>query len=556
MMMAAGLLTATSCSDFDDYNTVPSDATASSQSTLWENISSNPELSDFAALVKKAGFDDELQSSTFYTVWAPLNGTYDATSLMAEDSATVLLQFVKHHIANYNYLATGTLDTRLRSLNQKSHTFTGAGSYLYSDVELQQSNLPSSNGTLHILNGQAGFYPNITEYLSQKKNLGDDISVDSICSYFNKYQLTYLDEKNSVVGPLVNGKQTYIDSVMTTSNVIMSNLGVKPAEEDSSYVWFIPTDKAWNDAFAKIKSAYKYAATTNAQKLSDGSTTITSTSTTIDAAFMQDSLTRYNIVRNQFFSANDVYNQWLVGGEKLYLDTIRSRRHNKFSDIEKTILPHVKQEVTFSNGVGKIVDSLAFYPWETYKPEIWESARSNKARVLNGSSSSQSVKIVYKDSEGNTTETQEFSYLHAKPSSNYAKPELDIYLPNVLATTYNIYCVMMPPSADDNDSTNWKPNQLDFKLSYANASGVVQSDKTLATKLENDPTKVDTMYVGKFTFPTCYSGLGSEIAPNIKITSPFSAFSKPMMAKYTRDLRIAAILLRPVEYDEYLATKE
>ena len=37
-MLAATMLTAASCSDYDDYNTVPTDAQAGANQTLWENI--------------------------------------------------------------------------------------------------------------------------------------------------------------------------------------------------------------------------------------------------------------------------------------------------------------------------------------------------------------------------------------------------------------------------------------------------------------------------------------------------------------------------------------
>ena len=62
-MMAAGMLTATSCSDFDDYNEVQVNPEAAANLSLWENIEQNPQLSDFEELIKKAGFDDELQGS-------------------------------------------------------------------------------------------------------------------------------------------------------------------------------------------------------------------------------------------------------------------------------------------------------------------------------------------------------------------------------------------------------------------------------------------------------------------------------------------------------------
>ena len=109
-MLVVALLTATACSDFSDYNETPADANITADRTLWENISQSSELSDFAALVKKAGFDDELSQSHFYTVWAPANGTYNAAALMEKDAETVLYQFVKNHIAEHNHVVSGAID--------------------------------------------------------------------------------------------------------------------------------------------------------------------------------------------------------------------------------------------------------------------------------------------------------------------------------------------------------------------------------------------------------------------------------------------------------------
>jgi hypothetical protein len=71
----------------------------------------------------------------------------------------------------------------------------------------------------------------------------------------------------------------------------------------------------------------------------------------------------------------------------------------------------------------------------------------------------------------------------------------------------------------------------------------------------NDPQKTDTVFIGRFTFPVAYSGLGEDYYPSIRVTSPISVFSSQQLQTYTRDVRIAAILLRPVELDEYEAEK-
>ena len=85
-----------SCSDYDDYNTVPGvfggDQTGANN-TLWENISNDQQLTRFADLARKCSFSEVLNSPRFYTVWAPVNDAIsdaEYNRLMASDSATVL----------------------------------------------------------------------------------------------------------------------------------------------------------------------------------------------------------------------------------------------------------------------------------------------------------------------------------------------------------------------------------------------------------------------------------------------------------------------------------
>jgi len=61
-----------SCSDWDDHYEADNTILDSQQATLWENISKNANLSQFASLLKKAGYDEVLNASQTYTVWLPL----------------------------------------------------------------------------------------------------------------------------------------------------------------------------------------------------------------------------------------------------------------------------------------------------------------------------------------------------------------------------------------------------------------------------------------------------------------------------------------------------
>ena len=553
-MAAAVLLAATSCSDFSDYNDTPVSDVQQADRTLWENISQNDQLSDFATLVKKAGFDDELSQPHYYTVWAPLNGTYDASSLMSADSATVLYQFVKSHIAEYNHSVSGLVDERIHALNRKSFAFEGDGQYTYAGHTLRQLNLPNSNGIMHLLDGAARFYPNLYEYLFSCEG------IDSVATFFKRYETSVLDTKNSVLGPTINGKQTYIDSVMITSNSLLNRIKAKLDKEDSTYTMLVPTNEAWLAHYDKISKCYNYINTTVAQNIDEATSTSSAptASVTVDAAYTKDSLTRLHLVSDLVYNNNNYYNNWLIDDTVEPYDTLRSTTSGYMTNPQE-IMSRVIDRETMSNGTFCLVDSLAFRPWESWCYSLGQSPLNS--RTWTGSNTMvyidntlfDAIKYVPKNPA-----QKQLGYLWVTPLSNYGKPQLDVKLRNVLSTTYNIYIVLAPGQdvGEDADGNKFlKPNMLDFTLSYCDAKGKLATQK-LNQKVVNDPTRVDTLAVGTFTFPVAYAGLGDNVYPNLKITTDFGVFDKAKMAAYTRDFSIISILMRPVELEEFEATKE
>ena len=553
-MAAAVLLAATSCSDFSDYNDTPVSDVQQAERTLWENISQNDQLSDFATLVKKAGFDDELSQPHYYTVWAPLNGTYDASSLMSADSATVLYQFVKSHIAEYNHSVSGLVDERIHALNRKSFAFEGDGQYTYAGHTLRQLNLPNSNGIMHLLDGAARFYPNLYEYLFSCEG------IDSVATFFKRYETSVLDTKNSVLGPTINGKQTYIDSVMITSNSLLNRIKAKLDKEDSTYTMLVPTNEAWLAHYDKISKCYNYINTTVAQNIDEATSTSSAptASVTVDAAYTKDSLTRLHLVSDLVYNNNNYYNNWLIDDTVEPYDTLYSTTYGYMTNPQE-IMSRVIDRETMSNGTFCLVDSLAFRPWESWCYSLGQSPLNS--RTWTGSNTMVYIDNTFFDDikyvPKNPAQKQ-LGYLWVTPLSNYGKPQLDVKLRNVLSTTYNIYIVLAPGQdvGEDADGNKFlKPNMLDFTLSYCDAKGKLATQK-LNQKVVNDPTRVDTLAVGTFTFPVAYAGLGDNVYPNLKITTDFGVFDKAKMAAYTRDFSIISILMRPVELEEFEATKE
>ena len=577
MMLAATMLTVASCSDFNDYNETPTDALPAGNQTLWQNISQNQELTDFAALVEKSGFNTELDKSRSYTIWAPKNGSFNRSAFDQLSKEDLLQQFVKNHIAEYGHVASGLLNKRIHTLNEKSYIFEGSGKYTFDGIAISQPNMPSSNGIIHLMDRYAPFYYNLYEYLKVAPD------IDSLRNHLMRYEQTYLDESASVKGPMVDGMQTYIDSVMITTNLMLFySLGGRVANEDSSYTFIMPTSEAFMKMYDKVKSYYNFADETTVLDVANftSATDTKSVPVKVDAAYLRDSLTRLTIVSNLIYSNNDGYNQWIVGkGQQT--DSIRSTLRNKFSNPNELLSDYlVGEPVTLSNGYARIVDSLAFKPWELYCPEIVVNPRNWLANLFPASAvanKNQSVPdSLVKKVFGPDCDETNFRYMWISPGGDRAKSDFAIELPNVASATYNFYVVFMP-SAWKQFGNDPRPNWLNFELNYANAKGATAkyffskayADSLLtggtlpklptsvgtATAFTNNPEKADTVFIGRFTFPVAYKGLGNYY-PSIRVTSPISVFNKTHLETYSRDVRIAAILMRPVELDEFEAKQK
>ena len=374
-LLCCGGAAVTSCTDYDDYNSVPTDALSAANNTLWENISSDQQLTKFAALAKKCNFSESLNSPRFYTVWAPIDGSIsdaEYNRLLASDSATIVKQFMQHHVTEYNYPVTAAQDSAtIITLNAKHHPFTQAS---FDGFPYNAINLPSSNGLMHKINGMSEFYYNLYE------NIDNLEGCDNLKSYIQKYDEYYLDVNASVIGPLVDGKQTYLDSVLKKrNNVIRSIMRADLEDEDSTFCMLVPNDKAWDDAYAKINPCYNYIPKMDYMDLEKKTTVASSIKATdskadkaveVDAAELQDSLTRRNIVRNLVFSKNDEHNLPLLGvGTLTPTDSVFSTSGSYLQNAQ-TVLEHTVAIDEMSNGMTRTIDSLTFRPWQTYNPTI------------------------------------------------------------------------------------------------------------------------------------------------------------------------------------------
>ena len=161
------------CADWDDHYDANSELLDTQQSTLWENIANTDNLSQFASLLKKADYDAVLNASQTYTVWAPVNGSFDYETLNAFSAERLRKEFIENHIARSNYPASGVLATLpIYTLNEKLSHFNGDLYYDMQGVSVVRPNLASENGTIHVLGGKIPYVQNIYESLNVNEYIG------------------------------------------------------------------------------------------------------------------------------------------------------------------------------------------------------------------------------------------------------------------------------------------------------------------------------------------------------------------------------------------------
>lgn len=595
MMVAGGLLAAASCSDYDDFNTVPTMDDPVAEKTLWENISENPELTDFAAVLQRLGYDEVLDASHTYTVWAPVNGSFDMDSLSNVSDEKVEKEFLRNMIADYAHRETDISDTVVYMLNKKLMKFSGKGSgrltfdgqpLLLNSTNQQVYNYPCVNGLLYTAAAPSLFRYNGYEYFSEVAGVAD-----SLMDYVKWYELISLDENASVKGEIRDGVQHYDDSVIVVSNTLTRRrLGALLESEDSLYTVLIPTNNAWNTAYGRISAYYKYIPELTYQDLSNtalenvkggtgvsyketlGATTLSLSAPPVNApiqetaAYWTDSITKSWIVNDLFFSENFTkYNGKLATGASFTdKDTLISTTYTALTNLP--YLESVTEKVVkLSNGHARIINEYPFLPEETYAPVI---KSRNVGRVLTASGYSYTNMYMVGTPHPSICvlddPNERFEYIRTElPDNSNQAPELDFYLNNVLSTTYDVYAVIVPSWLDSTPGEEgYKPYTLYFDINYTDADNkqvegrfdgeTIQIGKTKMKKVEpfivEQGEKVDTLKLGRVTFPVCYANTGAR--PNIKVMHSVSSFLSSYKKKYEQELRVANIILRPVENEE------
>jgi uncharacterized surface protein with fasciclin (FAS1) repeats len=255
------------CSDtWDDHYDARSAAVR--EGSLWQAIEQNKQLSNFASVLKAAGYDKALASSQVFTVFAPTNdylSSEQAAELIAaynaekdevnDEDNTVVKEFIRNHVAMYNYsVAPSTQDT-IVMMNGK-YIALADGKVGNATFTAENSNNLYENGLLFVVDGQVTYEPNVFEYVRK------DAELDSLASflYSSRFYRKEFEPRLSVPGGIVDGRTVYLDSVFSQVNELFGYnfLSARLATEDSTYWMVAPTNSVWSRLVEEYNPYFQY----------------------------------------------------------------------------------------------------------------------------------------------------------------------------------------------------------------------------------------------------------------------------------------------------------
>lgn len=495
-MMFGFMLVGASCEDTVGIN--PTAATPFADKKMKEVILEDSVLSDFVDVLYACGehcIDSLFDQSRVYTLWAPMNGTFNKDSIIEKtttDRDHVFRSFIMAHIANHLVPANGVLDSnnQVLLLNNKNALFTGnyKDGYTFSGVPLlkEEMNIRVMNGLLHKIAKPSEYKYSIWEYLKVAEN------VDSVRDYLYSFDVTEFNQGASLVGPVVNGQQTYIDSVFTTSNVWLNATRVGRLDsEDSTYVVYVPSNDMWEKAVELAESYFNYDLSSD--NLSD------------IKKEERDSLRRYyaRLHTLKFMTYSVKEQRHLKFPEDSAMPAYRGQYKRPLfakEDLERYVIPELTKEL--SNGTFKVVDAMPYKPTDLWHDTIFLEGE-NTSMLDTTAVSLSSTEILYASKkEINTDSIFIGSEISGGAYFNLPKSEgiatVKFYVPKVLSAKYNVAIVFVPrniTNANIDKETMYK-SKLNINVTQQPGKGSVNrlyDGRRIFTY--TDPFKVDTLFL-------------------------------------------------------------
>lgn len=588
LLGAAVLLGFTACTD-DHFDIQPS--TVSGSNTIWQNVEANADLDSVAMILRrckvmksqtdksaKQTYAELLATSQQLTAWLPKNGTFNAKQYLDElDSAAVLRakdemagtraeydvanRFARNHIARFNY-ESNMGEQRIALMNSKIVNYNaGEGTFNGVKLDAANANILSSNGMLHVLDGESQFAYNIFERLQV------DSRFAKIYGDIDKYNVYTFSASSSTQGSMNhNGSMEYVDSVWSRTNSLISDARLNDlTDEDSLFVSVIPTDAAYEAARQKLQGLFKYAKSYNYAW--DESKRDWTNKGTNALKFNTDSLTTYNVT-DRILSASSfsvgynsegpvtTSNPQAFLNHVLTADSLNTNVglviYNKDKGNVNPIFDGQTADdaIKASNGYIFAVDNYNYDPSYSFIQKININGR-NTAQVTG--STSEQAQYVTLDNENQNAEVNVDAlgvdnFYYYFPVSGNSQLNIDFKLNRVISTKYKISIVLLPNrvninnirAEEDGTIIEEKP-VFDVQIRDDKGSVIGKAVKNVSV----DQNKVEKKVLWEaFEFPYAYFGLpsGYESFPVLRVSMSYAQQRKGKC----KALSIAKVILEPV----------
>lgn len=575
LIAAVGAAAMVSCSDtWDDHfgTALVTDYAGTTMQAIEEKAP------DFAEVIKAVGFDRELSSENVYTIWAP--ESFDKESMLAlaaTDSAIVVDQFIKNHIARYSVSAVpGEEDKSISLMSMKKAVMVGDETFGTSNILLP--NLSCTNGVIHVIDTNIPYQYNIFERVQALYNAHPD-SI-SLYSFLQKWDADSLDEDRSVShGVDEDGNKIWVSPFYIRNNTVLKNVDALIYSEDSNYIAIIPSTEAYKKRYEIAKSLLNFNASQT------------------DRDSLQNYYANMFAMTDLYYNRNANVDGLSPDGDGLQYDSLKSTNFSfrtwpnnlyyskpplKGLHPDKQIndiLAKSGEPIICSNGVAYSVDKYPMSVTEQFFKNLEVIAsnmsidRSDNGKyTTNVSSNSYSVGTIHDydvdtiwvDEEKTEYERIDSTYIGDRgyhfcdivPNGNNS-PTVAFQVPNTLSGTYELYIVTCPIWAKygfDGHSPSEDPRGYHFQANIfeRNAQNNYGSAVPVKPSMEVDyykddyfttgyTNKIDTLYLGDYTFQNAYHSLSTEGV----LIQFYNYVSNRDITNYSREMLISSIILRP-----------
>lgn len=527
-MVSCGIATAlTSCSEWDDHYEGNGSAAGSDQ-TLWQQLTQNPQLSDFCQVLEQTkvfrmhkktpvSYAQLLEGGQSFTVVAPLNGTFNRDSLLElvktnQGDSVVEKSFVFNHLSR-QASSLKDVEQQMLMLNSK-HVTTKTGSI--EGVTVSAGNLHAKNGVLHITERPLPYKYNLYEALCDMPDM------NPVGLSLRQYEQDYFSADESVSSGIVEGVPVYVDSVIIEYNRMLQGIGLIN-NEDSTYWAVAPSAQGWEQAWDEATKYFVYD----------------------EKVLKRDSIQHYwttrALLEDAIFNMTDQHNTQDSLVSVPYLSWRKGYVSGKpvFHVFKEPFAPggilYGAESVSCSNGMLYKTKAWPFTPTQTYLKELWSEGESTWL-ITSEKDCSYNIRRVIADN------ISENAYLQILPSTGTSNWDLTFRVNNTLSGDYDICAIILPKAVSNQTTPDLRPCKFKAFINYVDEKGKEKTFDCGDQQFQNNPEKVDTIVLAEaFHFPACNYDQ-QDIKVSVKLQCSILARET---SRFAREMYLDCIYLRP-----------